>query len=93
MQLREGVGYTWEVSARAPDNRRYVSAGDFSLASAELRAQAEALRPPAGSPVSQRVAFATWLEQMELRDEARKYWRTLSAERPEDDKLKALATE
>ena len=91
--LREGVAYTWEVSARTPDNRRYVSAGDFSVAPADLTAQAEALRPPAGSPVSQRVAYAAWLDQMELKDEARKYWQALSAERPDDSKLKALAAE
>lgn len=93
VKLREGASYTWEVSARAADNRRYVSAGDFSLASADLRAQAESLRPADSAPVSERVAYAAWLEQMELRDEARKYWRALSTERPEDAKLKALAVE
>lgn len=91
--LRPGGSYTWEVSARMPDNRRYVSAVDFTLASADLKAQAEALRPADGSPVSDRVAYAAWLEQMELRDEARKYWRALAAERPEDVRLKALAQE
>jgi hypothetical protein len=91
--LREGGSYTWEVSGRTPDNRRYVSAGDFTIAPAGLRAQAEALRPPASAPVSDRVAYAAWLEQMELRDEARKYWQALTAERPEDAKLKALAAE
>lgn len=91
--LREGAHYTWEVSTRIPDNRRYVSAGDFSLAPADLRAQAEALRPAEGSPVSQRVAYATWLEQVELRDEARRYWRELAAERPENAKLKAMAAD
>jgi hypothetical protein len=29
----------------------------------------------------------------ELRDEARRYWKALAAERPEDGKLKALAAE
>jgi hypothetical protein len=93
VQLREGVGYTWEVSARTPDGRRYVSAGDFTIATRQLRAEADALRPGAGTPVSQRVAFAVWLEQMELKDEARKYWRALAVERPEDARLKALAVE
>jgi hypothetical protein len=89
--LREGASYTWEVSARAADGRRYVSAGDFSIATAALRAEAESLRPAAGAPVSERVAYAAWLEQAELRDEARQYWRALSEERPGDAKLKALA--
>ena len=93
VQLRDGVSYTWEISARAPDNRRYVSASDFSVASAELRTQAESLRPADGTPVSERVAYAAWLEQMELRDEARRYWKTLAAERPDDTRLKELAQE
>jgi len=91
--LKEGESYTWEVSTRTPDNRRYVSAGDFTIAPADLRAQAQALRPPSSAPVSDRVAYAAWLEQAELRDEARRYWRALSKERPEDEKLKALAAE
>ena len=93
MQLREGVTYTWELSARLADGKRYVSVGDFSVAEAAVRSQARSLRPAAGAPVSQRVAYAAWLEQVELRDEARKYWKTLAAERPEDGKLKALAAE
>lgn len=91
--LKEGASYTWEVSTRSPDNRRYVSAGDFTIAPAALRAQAQALRPSASAPVPERVAYAAWLEQMELRDEARKYWRVLSKERPDDARLKALAAE
>ena len=34
---------------------------------------------------------AAWLEQQDLRDEARKYWRAAAAERPEDARLRALA--
>jgi len=93
VQLREGVGYTWQVSVRLADGRRYLSAGDFSLAAAELRARVETLRPATGAPVSERVAYAAWLEQEELKDEARKYWRALAAERPEDARLRALAAE
>jgi hypothetical protein len=91
--LREGVGYTWGLSARLGDGRRYTSSGDFSLAPAALRAQAMSLRPREGAPVSERVAFAAWLEQVELKDEARKYWKALALERPEAPRLKALAAE
>lgn len=91
--LRDGIAYTWEISARAADTRRYVSASDFSVASADLRKQADALRPADSAPVSDRVTYAAWLEHMELRDEARKYWKTLAAERPDDVRLKELAQE
>ncbi|HKA42866.1 MAG TPA: hypothetical protein VKF40_12830 [Burkholderiales bacterium] len=93
VQLREGVTYAWEVSTRGQDGRRYVGAGEFTLAASPVRAQAAALRPAAGTPVSDRVAYAAWLEQMELKDEARKYWKSLAAERPDDARLKALAAD
>lgn len=93
LRLRDGAGYTWELTTRLSDGRRYVGASDFSVASADLRAQAEALRPAAAAPVSARVAFAAWLDQMELKDEARKYWKTLAAERPDDARLRMLAGE
>jgi hypothetical protein len=91
VQLKAGVPYTWEVSTRLADGRKYSSAGDFSVAPAELRAQAEALRPAASAPLSTRIAYAAWLEQMGLKDEARKYWKAAWSERPEDPRLKALA--
>ena len=93
VQLRDGAGYTWEVSARLRDGRRYISYGDFTVASSDLRARVEASRPVPDAAVSDRVVFAVWLEQMELRDEARGYWRALTRERPEDAGLKQLAIE
>ena len=93
IRLREGIGYTWTVATRLADGRRYVNSGDFRIAPADLRTRVEALRPASGAPVSERVAFAAWLAQAELRDEARKYWRTLAAERPAEPRLKALAAE
>ena len=93
VQLRDGAGYTWEVSMRLNDGRRYISYGDFTIASGDLRARVAASRPAADAPVSDRVVFAVWLEQMELRDEARSYWRTLAQERPADAELKRLAGE
>lgn len=89
--LKEGVPYTWEVSARLADGRKYSSSADFALAPAALRTQAEALRPAATAPLSSRITYAAWLDQMELKDEARRYWKTASAERPDDPRLRALA--
>lgn len=91
VQLTPGAFYTWEVSTRLPDGRKYSSLGEFSVAGAELRAQAVALRAEASAPVSARVAYAAWLDQADLKDEAHKYWRALAAERPDDAQLRALA--
>jgi hypothetical protein len=93
LQLKEAATYTWLVSARHPDGSAFSNASDFSLASAELRRQVESLRPAANSPFSERVAFAAWLEEMALRDEARKYWKAAAAERQDDPRLKVMAGE
>jgi hypothetical protein len=89
VQLKEGVPYT----ARLPDGRKYSSSAEFAVAPADLRAQAEALRPVASAPLSTRIAYAAWLDQMDLKDEARRYWKAASAERPEDSRLRALAAQ
>lgn len=89
--LSDGASYQWEVSVRLPDGRKYSNVGVFSVASAELRALAAGLRTEGSAPVSARVTYAAWLDQMELKDEARKVWRTLSTERPDDARLRLLA--
>ena len=89
--LKDGQTYTWAVSTRLPDGRKYASTGEFSIAGTELRAQAIALAAAAGTDLSWRVTYGAWLEQAGLKDAARKLWRVLAAERPEDGGLKALA--
>lgn len=93
VELKEGVAYTWEVSARLADGKKYSSSGDFSIAPAQVRRQAESLRPKEGAPISDLVAYAAWLEQMELKEEARRYWKAVAAQRPGDERLKAMAGE
>ena len=93
LQLKEAATYTWMVSAQHSEGMSFSNASDFSLASAELRRQVEALRPAGNASFSERVAFAAWLEQMALRDEARKYWQAAAAERPDDPRLKVMAGE
>jgi len=93
VSLKESTPYTWEIAARTADGSRYSSVGDFAVAPGDLRARVESLRPQKDWQLSERVAFAAWLEQLELKEEARKYWKGLSAERPEDDRLKTLVAE
>lgn len=62
-----------------------------SKVSRELRAQIEAARPGSNATVAERVRFAAWLEQLQLKDEARVYWKALAAERPDSPQLKELA--
>lgn len=91
LQLKPNAPYTWEVTTRLRNGMKYASAGDFSIATAELRGQVDRTRPAGLATVSELVAFALWLEQMDLKDEARKYWRMARAQRPDDSRLKTLA--
>ena len=93
IELKEAADYTWVVSAVLPDGAKYSNVGDFSIAPAALREQAEKLRPASQAAVSERVEYASWLEQMELRDEARKYWKSVAAERQGHEKLKEVIGE
>lgn len=91
LKLREGTQYSWEVSTRLADGSRISNIGKFSLASNDLRAQVASARPETGAPFSSRVMYAAWLEQMNIKDEARKYWQAAVAERPDEPRLKSMS--
>ena len=63
----------------------------LAVTPADLRAQAESLRPAESAALSSKVAYAVWLEEMGLKDEARVYWRVASTERIGDVRLRELA--
>ncbi len=91
IRLKSGVRYRWLVTGKAGNGQSISNSAQFTLASLELRADAENLRPGAGATLSEQVIYAAWLEQKELRDEARKYWRIAATERPNDSRLRELA--
>ncbi len=92
MALVPGGNYSWLVSGRL-DDKSWSNAGDFTVASDVLRAQAAALRPADDALLSERVVYAAWLEQNQLRDEARAWWKRMAGERDQDPALKVLAGE
>lgn len=89
--LEEGRPYMWEVRARRANGLEFSNFGDFSLATAALRAQASALLPAAGASFAERVAYAIWLDSADLVDASRKAWRSLADERPGEQRLRQLA--
>jgi hypothetical protein len=92
LDLRPGAGYRWELSALAGDTVVQTVRTNFQIAPADLAAQAEALRPSGGrGTFADRVAYAIWLEQAGLAEEARARWRELAAERPDEPVIKARA--
>ena len=90
--LEADVKYTWRVAALLRDGTRATSVGEFSVVPEALRTEVVAARPAESAPLSQKVTYALWLEQLELRDEARKYWEMARGQRPNDATLEALAS-
>lgn len=90
--LEPDVKYTWKVSALLSDGTHATAVGEFSVVGDELRSQVQSARPADASPLSKKIAYALWLEQLELRDEARKYWELARGQRPNDATLEALAS-
>jgi hypothetical protein len=67
-----------------------VRAGGVAPATFVMRGP-KATPPARGAPLSERVAYAVWLEQSGQKQEALRHWRALSAERPDAAGLRALA--
>jgi len=92
VRLAPGQSYAVQVAARVRDVGVQSARAEFKIAPDDLRAQAAALAPKsANAPVAERVAYALWLDQNELRDEARKWWAGLARARPEQSGLRERA--
>ncbi len=88
--LHEGVRYSWRVEGRVG---KAIEGGEasFEIATAAEREQVNQARPAAGASFSERVTYATILDGMGFRDDARKVWRQLAAERKGDIRLRVRA--
>lgn len=92
VDLEPGQAYALQVSARVQGAQVQTARAEFRVASGELRAQALALAPKsADAPVAERVAYALWLEENDLRDEARTWWAGLAQARPDQTGLRERA--
>lgn len=93
LRLRPGEFYAWQVRALLNGGGEASAWAEFGIADQELLRRVEEARPPAGADFSQRLLFALFLDQQGLRDEARRIWRDLALERPDERRLRALAAE
>ena len=85
------VLYTWRVEARLATGDVYTNSTTFSLLDDEERGKINRLRPKDDATFSERIVFAMLLEQMGVRDEAYRYWKILSAEKPDNKLLQGKA--
>lgn len=88
--LHEGVRYSWRVEGRVGKEMQ-GSEASFEIATAAERDQINQARPAAGASFSERVTYATILDGMGFRDDARRVWRQLAAERKGDIRLRVRA--
>lgn len=85
------------AEGRAP-RRRTLTATGITLRSGGLAQATYVMRgaktsPPApDAPLSERVAYAVWLEQSGQKAEAARLWKALAAERPDAAALQELAS-
>jgi len=78
--LNEAQRYRWSVSAKSPAGIDYAVGYRFVLANGQIRHDMANFQPDAQAGTAQRIAYALWLEQTGLRDEARGYWDSLVAD-------------
>ncbi|WP_394788821.1 hypothetical protein [Rhodoferax sp.] len=89
--LQPGVNYLWTVSIDVPGANSLARSSYFSLPGAQERERIEALRPGPQAPFSDRLIFASLLEQGRFLSESRKLWQQLAQERPDLPELRNLA--
>lgn len=90
--LRMGHAYSWSVEALGSSGLTQTASAGFSLLDeAEARAITDR-RPAAEASFSERLLYASLLENTGLKLAATKYWKALASERPDDDMLRELGS-
>ncbi|TAN46448.1 MAG: hypothetical protein EPN26_15140 [Rhodospirillales bacterium] len=89
--LPEGQSLNWEVEA-VVGARTYYNSAEFTVLPASERDTVEKLRPAANADFAKRVFFASLLDSQGIYSDATVLWKQLSTERPDDAKLKELAS-
>lgn len=91
VKLPAGQSYAWTVDAQDASGERQSASAEFSLVDAATAVRLDAQRPGANASFSERLLYASLLENAGLKTAAQTWWKTLAAERPEDDLLQELA--
>lgn len=90
VKLKPGMSYSWTVETVDAAGTTQSASAEFSLLD-EVKAKALAKqRPGGGASFSERLLYASLLENAGLKVDALAYWKALAAERPEDEMLQEL---
>lgn len=91
VKLQPGQTYTWTVEAQGTPGEPQIASAGFSLVDAATAKMLEAQRPAVSASFSERLLYASLLENSGLKVAAQGWWKTLASERPEDEMLQELA--
>lgn len=91
LSLPEGQALTWEIEA-VVGAKTFYNTAEFTILPAGERANLDKLRPAADADFAKRVFFASLLDSQGVYGDATLLWKKLSSERPDDAKLKELAS-
>ena len=91
LALADETAYTWVLETTLADGAQTRRSGQIKVLAKDLREQLQSTRPSLESPFSERLVYAAVLEQHELHEEARLYWKSLAKERPDDPALAKIA--
>ena len=91
LALADETAYTWVLETTLPDGAQSRRSGQIKVLPKALREQLQTAKPSLEAPFSERLVYAAVLEQHELHEEARPYWKSLAKERPDDPALAKIA--
>jgi len=82
--LKAGNTYEWEIEAVPNKGELLTARAQFSLADSNLVQDVQAQSPSADASFSERVLYAVYLEGNGFKYDARRLWKQLISERPDD---------
>lgn len=82
--LKAGNAFEWEIEATLENGEVLTARARFSVADSGAAKAAQAQRPQADASFSGRVLYAIYLEENGFKYDARRLWKELSKERPDD---------
>lgn len=90
VKLQAGQGYRWTVEAIDDHGGTQSASTDFTLLDEATRKTLEQRKPAAQASFSERLIYATMLDNAGVTQAANVYWKELAKERPQDETLRQL---
>jgi len=91
VKLQPGQAYSWTVEVQGSSGLTQTASAGFSLLDEATAQKFISQRPAAGASFSERLLYASLLENAGLKLDAQIYWKALAAERPNDETLQELS--